>query len=269
MIPIGESSCPHCERPQLFPNVDIASSQPEVDRLAMRFDLARANAITHGSENIFDDFVESCEQTQAVFRCHVRRLHHQIGGETEIYATYHELERLRLNTQPVGEIDFERIRPQAEIELLGSNKDIDKIHYASLSLDGTGLAHYGPCLVILREEMVGHRSSCFEGNSAVIFDRDRSFVNCLRSDWSDRHRICGAVMGLQLNSSTDPSEFERVLCRSGAKAIEDQFIEVHVFGRLTSKSFESVRFDQTFSGHDKTYQLVVTEKLKKSSVNVS
>ena len=46
---------------------------------------------------------------------------------------------------------------------------IEKLHYACLSVGWDALTHYGDCIVKLDEQMIGHRASCFEGNTAVIF----------------------------------------------------------------------------------------------------
>lgn len=197
-------------------------------------------------------------------------MHRQIASGTDVFAGYYDLERLRLRMDAPNGFDWERLRPQAEIQLFGNAKYIENIHYACLSLDGEGLSHYGDCILQLSQPMIAHRASCFDGNTAVIFDIEHNFNARLRSDWANRHKICIATVGKQLNSTTDPTDFPAILAAPdpGGDAANDLFIEVHIFGELTCHSFQSVTFVTTKYGREEhVYKDAVEAKFSRASVN--
>lgn len=168
--------------------------------------------------------------------------------------------------------DWEKLRPQAEIELLGNARHIERaeqIHYACLSLDGEGMPSYGDCILQLSEPMIAHRASCFDGNTAVIFDVEHNFDARLRSDWANRHKICTATVAKQLDSTTVSTDFPGILAAPdpGGDAANDSFIEVHIFGELTSRSFHSVTFVTAGYGKkEHVYKEAVEAKLADASV---
>jgi len=205
-------------------------------------------------------------------RCDLLRLHRQIASGSEVFAPYYDLERLRLRTSTSSDLNYEKLRPQAEIELLGNEKHIGLIHYACLSLDGQGLGSYGNCIITLAEPMVGHRATCFEGNTAVIYGIEHNFDAIVRSDWANRHLICTAVMAGELNSTTRTIDFPGILARPDPnnQSENDVFIEVHIFGSLTAYSFESVVFVTASPRKgDRVYRTAVIEKLRSCGVTVN
>jgi hypothetical protein len=168
-MPIARTHCPHCGRPQYFPNVDLAKAPGEKAKLQARYEATMTDAERRGCKDNVNRFAAACTGAAAVFACSLLRLRRAIASGTEIYETYHDLERLRLRTSPPGDLNWTKLRPQAEIELLGSHEHLDKIHYACLSIDGAGLSSYGDCTVRLSERMIAHRASCFQGNTAVLY----------------------------------------------------------------------------------------------------
>jgi hypothetical protein len=202
-----------------------------------------------------------------VFNCPLLRLHRAIASGTDVIETYHDLERLRIRTERPKGHDWQKLRPQAEIELLGSAQHLDKLHYAVLTLDGIGAVSYGDCTVQLRDEMIRHRASCFEVNSGLIFAKRRSFSGCLRSLWDERSRLCVAKHARDLDKSTHPENFASVLLSQGTTKEQDEFIEVHVFGPMTAHTFQSVSIRQSgLSRIEKTLWKAVKEKLAKAGV---
>lgn len=261
-FPLTRTDCPHCARPQIFPNVTLAKTPTEKSKLATRCLEAKAAATKKGCTDTNDDFESACASTKAVFSCALQRLHRATATGTQIYETYHDLERLRLRMSVDDELDWQKLRPQAEIELLGTHIHLDKIHYACLSLDGIGLSSYGECTVQLADNMIAHRATCFEGNTAVIFDKFHDFSAHLRCEWDDRHRICVAVFSDYIESSTDKAKYPAILLEVGARSEDDRFIEVHVFGSMTTKTFQSVHIDtRKHSKQDAVLLEAIVEKL--------
>ena len=111
----------------LFPNVTRAKQPAEKAKLQLRFDQANIDANTRGCQAVVDQFTTDCRKSSVVFRANLSRLHHQLAGERNIYGTYHDLEALRLRMSKPSGLDFELLRPQAEIQLLGNVKHIENL----------------------------------------------------------------------------------------------------------------------------------------------
>lgn len=276
-FPDTRNNCPHCARPQIFPNVTKATVQIERDKLETRFDSQKKKCEAGGRDDEFARFEKATANSHALFACPLLRLHREIASGTDIFETYYQLEELRLRSSKPSSLDWEALRPQTEIQLLGSKTHIKQLHYACLSLDWESLSNYGDCVVKLENEMIGHRASCFEGNSAVIYAVEGKFDHYLRSDWDGRGRICSAVLAEKLSKGTRDDEFAKLLVVSAADSVDDQFIEVHVFGTITAKSIAEVRFflskakdkSAKAKSRDAVYREAITEKLTAVSVTVS
>ena len=118
--------------------------------------------------------------------------------------------------------------------------------------------------------MVSHRVSCFEGNTAVIYSTDHDFSEFLRCEWDDRGRICVATFADRLSPSTRKSDFPAILVDLGDQSTEDRFIEVHVFGPMTAKTFQSVAIDGTNHSHrEKVLREAIKQKLSAVAVEVT
>ena len=266
-FPINHTGCPHCGMPSFFPNVDRANDPIEKEKLELRLKKVRKECTEKDCEDKLDSFIKECSKSQAVFGCRIGRLFREIGTETQVYETYHDLERLKLRCSAPPGLDWGKLRPQAETELLGGDQHPDKIHYACLSLDGTGISSYGECVITLNEPMIAHRSTCFEGNTAVIYSEHKSFEDFVTCEWAVRGDLCGAVLGKKLNKVTQLADFQGILVEDGASPLDDLFIEVHVFGSMTGRTFQKVSIDSSkHSKNDKIYAGVVKEKFDKANV---
>jgi hypothetical protein len=126
----------------------------------------------------------------------------------------------------------------------------DKIRFASLSVDGACLPHYGEVSLELSENMIAHRATVFEENSAVFFDRHRdiepdSFAGH-RARWADRGKLALAKHAAELSATSTEADFASVLLRLSpdpAHPEDDVFIEVHIYGSLTRRSLSRVTID--------------------------
>ena len=219
-------------------------------------------------EEVANQFFASCESTVAVLACTLLKLHREIASTTDIFETYYDLERLKVKaaSPPDGDLDWAKLRPQAEIELLGDHRNIEKLHYACLSLNGKGLESYGDCLVELDTQMIAHRASCFEGNTAVLYSRFHTFSEFVRSTWAGRAELCLAVCGERIILPCTVAEFPGILVSIRGNPISDKFIEVHVLGPMTSRSFRAVRVN--VSTH-KRRQHVLLKAIREKNPNLA
>ena len=126
----------------------------EKEELERRFIAAVNDAKSRGCELELNALTDACRASKAVFNCTLERLQRSVASGTEVFETYYDLERLRIRSENSGGIDWERFRPQAEIELLGSDRHKDRLFYSLLSIDGDGLTSYGECTSVLKESMI-------------------------------------------------------------------------------------------------------------------
>lgn len=266
-FPNSRTNCPHCAQPQLFPNVSNAASTNEKRKLDERFDSQKQKCDADDRSDEFERFFTAVGSSHALFACPLQKLHREVASGTEVFETYYQLEELRLRATAHKDLDWDKLRPQAETELLGSHHNIEQLHYACLSLDWDSLTNYGECVVKLDDSMIGHRASCFEGNTAVIFFLQANFDECLRSCWEDRGKIAVAVFADRLTKGISDAEFPRILVAPGEDSVDDEFIEVHVFGRMTARSFAEVKFSASCAGkRESVYRDAIIEKLDQVSV---
>lgn len=259
-FPRARTYCPHCGRPQLFPNVADAEVPQEASALEQRYQKAIQSAASRNCSVVLSQFESEVKGSRVVFVCRLDRLFPLACRDRDLYATYYEIRRLRLLTPPTNpaDPDWDKKRPAAEVALFGEeNKRY--IHYASLTLDGQGLRNYGECTVLLREGMIAHRSSTFEENSLLfmkrhkitIWDVDKLPVG-FRSNWADRYKLCVAKLGRRLTKASTSADFPKLLLQSATSAVDDDFIEIHVFGPMTLRTFEKVSIDSTGSTGPRT-----------------
>lgn len=95
--------------------------------------------------------------------------------------------------------------------------------------------------MVLRDDMIAHRSSVFEDNSAALMERS-SYEEPpgYRAVWDERSKLCVAKLGGELRPETPPSEFPRLLLRQATEREESRFIEVHIWGSMSVRSVERV-----------------------------
>ena len=266
---ISHLSCPHCGRPGFAPNVDLANDPDERQKLSERYAAALAECDKKGTRAIADEFDAACSNSRAVFALNAQKLFREVCTGTDIFETFYDLERLKNRTEAGTGLDWASLRPRAEIELLGSHSNIEHIHYACLSLEGQFLPHYGDCVVTLSEAMTAHRISCFEGNTAVQYHRNAGFAGLVRSNWQNRNQICVVMFAEQLELGSTPADFPAILVQSGASSVDDIFVEVHLFGPMTVRTFESVRFDRKKHSSRETHLVDgIIDKLNACNIKV-
>lgn len=239
-IPLDWRHCPHCCFGLQCPNVRRAREAEEKAALTARYEAAIQDANTQGCSTVVHEFEQVAVSAKIVMGTTMSKLLPIVNRSRDLFATYYDLMDLKFYSTANGQIDWNKRRPQAEIELLGTHKHIDKLHYACLSADGQSLPHYGECTVRLSERMVAHRVSLYTENTAVAYHRNHGFPIGNRAEWSDRGLLCVAKLAGKLNSSTKSAEFPEILMQAGPTGVEDEFVEVQILGEMTFRTFESL-----------------------------
>ena len=243
-VPLAWQTCPHCARPQLFPNVRLANQQQEREKLKKRYQDAITDAAERCCTEKLTAFEAACSSSKAVFRCELFRLQAEIASGTDLYKPFRDIERLRLRYEKPAGHDWPKLRIQAERELLGNDQHLGNVHYACLSLNGEGIISYGNVTVVLSEAMIAHRASCIEGNSASLFEKQGGLSKILRSTWTDRGKLCTAKVAAVIRSATAEEDFPGLVIHNGANSSEDDFVEVIIFDTMTALTFENVTISQ-------------------------
>jgi hypothetical protein len=240
-VPNDWTSCPHCPRPSRFPNVLQAVDPEERQALDSRYQQARQDAVTRGAHQILQQFETALQESEAVINRPFAEVARLAKSDKQLYATYYQLTQLRI---PAGD-KWDTLRSIADAALFGDRVKTE-IRFAALTLDGEGLTNYGNCSIVMKEEMIAHRASVFHENS-VMFMKNREIKigdapelpRGYRAAWNDRHRICATKLANRLDSATPPADFPKLLLKPGTSET-DEFVEVHIFGSLTVRTFARV-----------------------------
>lgn len=246
-IPLEWTHCPHCCAGLLFPNVRKANDPEERASLERRFQDACDDSRNRHCDDVVADFGEVIGTARPVLSCTLAKLMPIANRSRDLFATYYDLADLRFLPNPTpGTIDWNTRRPQAEIELLGSHKNIDKLHYALLSIDGESLRHYGNCTVLLKDGMISHRASFLSENSAVFFHKHGGTIPPgHRSDWNARVKLCIAKLAARVSHLTRPAHYPKLLLKADEDGVipsgaNDDFVEIQIFGEMSFHTFEKI-----------------------------
>lgn len=237
-IPLSWNCCPHCARPGLFPNVRAAQLESERAALDSRYQAALRGAEGRGCRKIAEEFEAEARRSKAVISRSLREAEILAGSDQDLYTTYYKKLDAEIRL-PHGN-RWDRLRGLADEALFPNYRE--QIRFGALSLDGTGIATYGDCTLVLRESMIAHRASVFEENSAVFMERHGyAAPPGYRAEWAERARLSVAKLADEIDAATRPDQFPGLLLRSGPAPGEDRFIEVHIWGPISRRSLDGIQ----------------------------
>jgi len=266
---LSKDRCPHCARPGLFPNVDMAKLDEEHKALDRRYREAVQDARNRGCEEIVRSFEDRAATTQAVIVRPLWETMKLAEGDHQVYSTYHQKTEQELQV-PDGS-GWDLLRRVGEPALFGEYTR--EIRFAALTLDGTGVESYGECAWVLRDDMIAHRASVFEENALTFMSRHRIQVAKVdkipagyRAAWEERAKLCVAKLAGRINGTTEPRDFAALLVTQGKTSKDDDFVEVHIGGPLTVRAFERVILN--ISKRPKSMVRFLRNELKRFAVPV-
>lgn len=236
--------CPHCGRPQLFPNVERAKIDAEREELEKRYQSALKKAEKQTSAAVVQAFESLLKATQAVMTCRLKDVETLISSDSELFTTYYKL--IHVTFLPGGG-EWDQWRQTAEVAIFGV-QNVSEIRFAALSADGAGLTNYKDCecFVHLREDMIGHRATAFEENNVLLF---RRLLPKMKqgypppghmAPWENRHKLCMAKLHGKIQDGMANSDFAAILMKNGVTPADDDFVEVHIFGPMTRRTFAKI-----------------------------
>lgn len=145
------------------------------------------------------------------------------------------------------------------------------VNFAALSLNRRGPHSYGDCNFTFRERAISHRTTVFEENTLVFCGKHKVVVGHappigFLSTWGERARLAVAKLGSQLTNLTTPADFADILLVQAGKTDSDEFLECHLFGRLSISSVESFWGTKPKSKEDKVLAARAKRKLREAGV---
>jgi hypothetical protein len=150
------------------------------------------------------------------------------------------------------------------------------IRFAALTMDERGLQNYGPCTIVLRSTFIADRSSVFDGNTLMrLLHEDPPLSQLVnipsghRALWSRRGSLALSAFGRELILDSRSDNFPKILLETGSDRSNDRFIEVHIWGIITSRAIESVKLTAPSRREDRVYARAIQEKLTAQGVRVS
>jgi hypothetical protein len=235
--------CPHCAHPGNYSNVLIASEKSELDAVDQRYEKAVQGADRRGCALQFADFTKWLQDSRAVVARSYADIDRLAAGDNSVQATYYDLVDAGLKL-PDGS-SWEELRRPADEVLFPSYRE--KIRFGALSADGIGVINYGHFWMTMRTAFIEHRTSVFDQNSVTFVSEKRlkAASGALlghRANWANRSKLAAAQLADQIAASTRLAEFPSILMKQGAMTATDRFIEAHIWGPITVRTIESVKY---------------------------
>lgn len=244
---INLERCPHCARPGLFPNVRFA--EEERPELNTRYEDACHEAEGRGARADLEAFEERVGSgSKAVLARSPNELQRLATGDDEVYATFYELLGAHVRLWETGK--WSVLRSAADVAFFPGYHI--QIRFAALSLDSAGLSNYGDCSITLRAEMIAHRASVFEENTVTFLERRNipfpDLANLpvgFRATWDERALLCVAKLAKLIEAGATTEMHDSLLLKQGQTSASDEFVEVHIWGPMTARTFERVTFKRS------------------------
>ena len=231
-------------------------------------DVARANTV----EAELAVLEAATDDAPLVINRSVHEILRLADGDGNLYATYYQQVDAGLRTP--DDSYWDRMRWYADQALFpGYQKDI---RFGVLSPAGVGLSYYGAWAMVLKRDMVEHRSSVFERNTASwVADQHIDRIGDLRDlplgrrgTWGDRSRLATVKLVRKLMPAMAPEDISALLVQDPATP-DAEFIEVHVWGPITRRAIESVTLAHPgVSRIDRALNDAAAEKLRSAGVKV-
>jgi hypothetical protein len=194
--------------------------------------------LARGCDNAIKKLEATASQSRAIVTLSLEGLIRLANSDYEVLSTYGELTG---NQQGSNEISTLRLLTEA----LLFNGYQEHIQFGTLSFTDGGLQRYGSCSLVLRDELIAHRSSVFQECSTAFVLRNKiisthQLPSGYRASWKDRGKLCVAKLGALVTDDMGEEDFQKLIVGNGLAAQDHDFIEVHIFGPITIRTIERV-----------------------------
>jgi hypothetical protein len=238
-VPAEKRECQSCGEDNGYPNVRIAQSHDEVAALQARLHDAETSASARACKEALDRFGAAMLSSKAIISRSLTIIQDLIDSDRRTYTSYQR--QLVSGSRVAEENQFDRVRTQVEAALF-PNFHLDVL-FGFLALGTTTLTGYGAYALVLKEHMIAHRATVFEQN-CINFARKFRLALAdpvppgYRAAWAHRDVLAKAKLHTDLTSTTQDTDFPRILVNDRGGTGNSDFIEVHIFGPLNRYTIE-------------------------------
>jgi hypothetical protein len=241
-VPRSARNCPSCQADAGFPNVRDAEAPEEQAALQLRLTNAEASTKARGCEPILKEFGKAVLKSKAVMCRNLGVVSALVSNDSALYTNYYK--QLEGEARLPDDNPFDRGRSAVDGTLF-PNYHMN-ICFAALSLNNIGPTAYGAYTIVLKEKMIIQRASVFEENSFAFCQiKHRIIVGDsipagFRAGWLERNELAMAKLHSMIEPSTRSDDFPSILLRNGSSPLDDDFIEVHIWGSIHRTAIERI-----------------------------
>jgi len=254
-----------------YPNVNIYSDEYFTRGLQARYTAAeqyfQAENITEKS-SAFANAVE--QEGRAVVNMD-SRLFFTLANTNEDYLPYRRA--VEANKRLYASIYNDTKRTMIDSCFYGMHGA--DILFAALSLDNNGLRNYGSVSLVLKEQAIRKRTTIFERNAFLLYDVLTREETWNPADfppptgyfgvWKDRVEMALAKCKEGL---TPDSEFLDLVLQNGESRDKDEFMELHIFGKISIFTSQTIVFQEKITDAKLLIELaIIEEKLADRSID--
>lgn len=236
-----EKDCPACLNHCGFPNVRAALATAEVAALNRRLAEAIVSCKARGCQSVLNAFGSAALSSQIIMSRSLTDLQSWIAADNRMLVTYHSQVRSGARVPEDNAWDRGRVAAESTIHPIY----FENIQYACISLDGRGVEAWGAYYVTFKEPLVAHRTTVFEENPFNFAERHKIAAGRpppagYRANWGDRNKLAQAKLHIELQPSTNATDFPQILVKQGKDTGDADFIEAHIYGPLHRNTIEAV-----------------------------
>lgn len=202
---------------------------------------ARAAAQARSALGAVDRLHGALDRTKAVMNRHLTPLQIWLSSNNPTFRNfYHEIEEGRVGTE-------DRYNKQrATVDNSVNPGFFRELSVAALSLDGSGLTHYGAYTVRLRTGLIANRSSVFEENPFYFCEHHGVVSGSetplgYRAVWAERADLGVAKLQAKvMPHMAGDDAFAQIIMGPNRDDPDCDFIEVHIYDGVHRDAIESV-----------------------------
>ena len=235
-------TCLKCGHDLGAPNVNMVSTEEEINALQKRYEDALNEAGLNGTGKIINEFeLYFNTHAKAIKNLPFAVLHAAAVYDTDYQSYYRSVE---LGQRSIAKPTDDQKRSVLDSFLYGSyGKDMN---YATLTLNNKGLYSYGDCAIIFNEDSIKFRSSVLEENSYKFVETHKINFELLnippgyRSTWQNKLKLTIAKLYKRFKTNTIEADFASIVLHCNGDRDLDQFLEVHIYKELTNLAVRAV-----------------------------
>lgn len=241
-VPDSIRNCPSCQADAGFPNVRAAEVDRETAALRQRLIDAETSTRARGCEPVLKDFGKAVLQSRAVLCRNLGVVSSLVSNDNILYTNYYQ--QIEGEVRLPQDSRFDRGRSAVDGTLFPNYHT--HICFAALSLDNIGPTRYGAYTIVLKEKMILQRASVFEENSFSFCQIKHHIIvgdsvpPGYRAVWTERDRLAMAKLHSKIEPATRPEKYPAILLHRDTNPMDDDFIEVHIWGPIHRTAIERV-----------------------------